>query len=45
MSGQQIIFQCFAFINYKNREDAASAISQLNGFAYDHLLLDVEWAK
>ncbi|RDD45375.1 Eukaryotic translation initiation factor 3 subunit G [Trichoplax sp. H2] len=37
--------KCFAFINYKNREDAAYAISQLNGFAYDHLLLDVEWAK
>lgn len=39
--------QCkgFAFINYIRREDAAKAIATLNGYGYDHLILNVEWAK
>jgi len=39
--------QCkgFAFINYYKQEDAAKAIATLNGFGYDHLILNVEWAK
>jgi len=39
--------QCkgFAFINYYKKEDAAKAIEALNGFGYDHLILNVEWAK
>ena len=39
--------QCkgFAFINYYRQEDAAKAITTLNGFGYDHLILNVEWAK
>lgn len=39
--------QCkgFAFVNYYKKEDAAKAISTLNGFGYDHLILSVEWAK
>lgn len=39
--------QCkgFAFINYHNKEAAAKAIATLNGFGYDHLILNVEWAK
>ena len=39
--------QCkgFAFINYYRQEDAAKAIATLNGFGYDHLILNVEWAK
>ena len=39
--------QCkgFAFINYYKKEDAAKAIATLNGFGYDHLILNVEWAK
>jgi len=35
----------FAFINFENREDAARAIEKLNGYGYDHLILNVEWAK
>lgn len=35
----------FAFINFKRREEAAKAISTLNGFGYDHLILNVEWAR
>ncbi|MCL4133925.1 UNVERIFIED_CONTAM: hypothetical protein GTU68_019587, partial [Idotea baltica] len=35
----------FAFINYKHREGAAKAISVLDGYGYDHLILNVEWAK
>ncbi|RXG60834.1 Eukaryotic translation initiation factor 3 subunit G [Armadillidium vulgare] len=35
----------FAFINYKRRDDAARAIQVINGFGYDHLILNVEWAK
>jgi len=39
--------QCkgFAFINYYKKEDAAKAIAALNGYGYDHLILNVEWAK
>lgn len=35
----------FAFINFHRREDAARAISNVNGFGYDNLILSVEWAK
>lgn len=35
----------FAFINFHNREDAARAIAGVSGFGYDHLILNVEWAK
>lgn len=35
----------FAFINYHRREDAARAIAGVSGFGYDHLILNVEWAK
>ncbi|KXJ16639.1 eukaryotic translation initiation factor 3 subunit G [Exaiptasia diaphana] len=35
----------FAFINFVHREDAARAIKTLQGFGYDHLILNVEWAK
>ncbi|XP_048587037.1 eukaryotic translation initiation factor 3 subunit G [Nematostella vectensis] len=35
----------FAFINFVHREDAARAIEVLSGFGYDHLILNVEWAK
>ena len=38
-------FQGFAFVSYVKREDAARAVSNLNGFGYDHLILSVEWAK
>ena len=27
------------------QDDAAKAIATLNGFGYDHLILNVEWAK
>lgn len=35
----------FAFVSYFKREDAARAISALQGYGYDHLILNVEWAK
>jgi len=35
----------FAFINFHSREDAARAIAGVSGFGYDHLILNVEWAK
>lgn len=39
--------QCkgFAFINYHRKDDAAKAIATLNGYGYDHLILNVEWAN
>nr|XP_009684363.1 PREDICTED: eukaryotic translation initiation factor 3 subunit G [Struthio camelus australis] len=35
----------FAFISFHRREDAARAIAGVSGFGYDHLILNVEWAK
>jgi len=35
----------FAFINFYNRKDAQDAIAGVSGFGYDHLILNVEWAK
>jgi translation initiation factor 3 subunit G len=35
----------FAFINFHRREDAARAIAGVSGYGYDHLILNVEWAK
>lgn len=37
--------QGFAFINFQKKEDAARAIAGVSGFGYDHLILNVEWAK
>merc|ERR1712110_566650 len=39
--------QCkgFAFVHYYKKDDAQKAIATLNGFGYDHLILNVEWAK
>ncbi|GAB2274414.1 hypothetical protein Dimus_009181 [Dionaea muscipula] len=34
----------FGFVNFVNREDAERAISKLNGYGYDNLILRVEWA-
>ncbi|OMO59096.1 hypothetical protein CCACVL1_25085 [Corchorus capsularis] len=34
----------FGFVNFVNREDAQRAISKLNGYGYDNLILRVEWA-
>lgn len=35
----------FAYIHFKFRNDASSAIHMLNGHGYDHLILNVEWSK
>jgi translation initiation factor 3 subunit G len=35
----------FAFINFMRREDAARAMESLAGYGYDHLILQIEWAK
>uniref|UniRef100_A0ACD5YXJ3 Uncharacterized protein n=1 Tax=Avena sativa TaxID=4498 RepID=A0ACD5YXJ3_AVESA len=34
----------FGFVNFVRREDAEKAISKLNGYGYDNLILHVEWA-
>jgi translation initiation factor 3 subunit G len=34
----------FGFVNFVHREDAEKAISKLNGYGYDNLILRVEWA-
>ncbi|KAG8072688.1 hypothetical protein GUJ93_ZPchr0006g45168 [Zizania palustris] len=34
----------FGFVNFVHREDADKAISKLNGYGYDNLILRVEWA-
>jgi len=35
----------FAFVNFIRREDAAVAMQKLAGYGYDHLILQIEWAK
>lgn len=35
----------FAFVTFHRKEDAARAINHLSGYGYDHLILNVEWAK
>lgn len=35
----------FAFITFYHKDDAAKAIKHLCGYGYDHLILNVEWAK
>lgn len=35
----------FAFITFYHKDDASKAIQHLNGYGYDHLILNVEWAK
>ena len=35
----------FAYVHFKSRRDAATAIELLNGHGYDHLILNVEWSK
>jgi len=39
--------QCkgFAFVHYYKKDDASKAIATLNGYGYDYLILNVEWAK
>lgn len=39
------LLQGFAFISFHRREDASRAIAGVSGFGYDHLILNVEWAK
>ncbi|CAN6240514.1 unnamed protein product [Urochloa humidicola] len=34
----------FGFVNFVNREDGEKAISTLNGYGYDNLILRVEWS-
>jgi len=35
----------FAFVTYQTRDCAARALQFLNGYGYDHLILNVEWSK
>merc|ERR1712158_333887 len=47
LSEDKITGECrgFAFVHYYKKDDAMKAIATLNGFGYDHLILNVEWAK
>ena len=38
-------YRGFAFVHYYKKDNAQKAIATLNGFGYDHLILNVEWAK
>jgi translation initiation factor 3 subunit G len=35
----------FAYVHFKIRSDAERAIAHLNGYGYDHLILNVDWSK
>eukprot|EP00657_Telonema_sp_P-1_P006704 TRINITY_DN2608_c0_g1_i1.p1 TRINITY_DN2608_c0_g1~~TRINITY_DN2608_c0_g1_i1.p1 ORF type:complete len:193 (+),score=46.11 TRINITY_DN2608_c0_g1_i1:337-915(+) len=35
----------FAFVTFMRREDAQCAMDRLAGYGYDHLILQIEWAK
>ncbi|KAG9286393.1 hypothetical protein G9A89_014559 [Geosiphon pyriformis] len=35
----------FAFVSFGIRDDAAKALTAINGYGYDNLILRVEWAK
>ncbi|XP_012288607.1 eukaryotic translation initiation factor 3 subunit G [Orussus abietinus] len=35
----------FAYVHFKSRSEAARAIAGLNGYGYDHLILNVDWSK
>lgn len=35
----------FAYVHFYSKEDAAAAISALDGYGYDHLILKAEWSK
>jgi translation initiation factor 3 subunit G len=35
----------FAFVSFVNKDDAAKAMDELQGFGYDHLILKLEWAR
>eukprot|EP00188_Purpureofilum_apyrenoidigerum_P002474 Plantae.Rhodophyta-Purpureofilum_apyrenoidigerum.ctg25387.p1 GENE.Plantae.Rhodophyta-Purpureofilum_apyrenoidigerum.ctg25387~~Plantae.Rhodophyta-Purpureofilum_apyrenoidigerum.ctg25387.p1 ORF type:complete len:317 (-),score=65.03 Plantae.Rhodophyta-Purpureofilum_apyrenoidigerum.ctg25387:222-1172(-) len=35
----------FAYVAFHNISDAQECIDKLNGFPYDHLILQIEWAK
>jgi len=47
LSKDKMTGQCkgFAFVHYYKKSDAETAIATLNGYGYDHLILNVEWAK
>jgi len=35
----------FAFISFVHHDDAANAMTALQGYGYDHLILKLEWAR
>lgn len=35
----------FAYIHFKSKADAQTAIAALNGYGYDHLILKADWSK
>jgi len=42
---ETLISRGFAFVSFVNKEHAANAMEQLQGFGYDHLILKLEWAR
>ncbi|CAH1170706.1 unnamed protein product [Phaedon cochleariae] len=47
LAKDKVTGQCkgFAYIHFKFRNDAATAISVLDGYGYDYLILSVDWSK
>jgi len=37
--------RCFAYVTFSSRFDAAKAIDGVNGFGYDHCILQVQWSE
>jgi len=35
----------FGFVTFEMKEDAVAAMEKLNGHGYDHLILEVGWAR
>lgn len=42
---ETLVSRGFAFVSFVNKEHAARAMEQLQGFGYDHLILKLEWAR
>jgi translation initiation factor 3 subunit G len=35
----------FGFVSFESRKDAEAALSKMNGFGYDSLILSVSWSR
>lgn len=42
---ETLLSRGFAFVSFVNKDDAARAMNELQGYGYDHLILKLEWAR